>query len=187
MLNVAAAELVPQAPNRVTIAVELRPFPVFRRLGGASDMHESGNSFIRGKSKCIEHTPIIGIPLGDPARGIAHRMRGNNERHCGSAGRKLLLPFRNFHVRAGPAHDGDDERRARQPLALEVDLVGRGIGAVGAKCGSDRLTRGGAGLAFEQDESPGRQLAVIGDPRGDFQKRFDLGCASDRGRPVQSV
>ena len=50
-------------------------------------------------------------------------MRGGDEVHRGGAGREHLLPFGDFHVRRGAAHHRDDKRRAREPIALERDLI----------------------------------------------------------------
>ena len=63
-------------------------------------------------------------------------------------------------MRAGAADHRDHQRRARQPLAFELDLVGRGIGAIGGKRGGDRRAGGDARVALKYDEAPGRELAV---------------------------
>ena len=68
-------------------------------------------------------------------------------------------------MRTGAAHNGDDERRTRQPRRLDRDLIGCGVGAIGAERRADDCARLGAGLAREHDESPRRQLAVVGHAR----------------------
>src|SRR5262249_52265996 len=110
--------------------VEIWPFAVLRRLGRAPDVHKAGHPFIRRKTKGIEHAAIIGIPLGDPARGIAHGVRGKYQAHRRGAGGKLLLPFGDLHMRTGTAHHRDDQWRTRKPVALEIDLVGGRIRTV---------------------------------------------------------
>ena len=94
-------------------------------------------------------------------------MGGKHQAHGGRAGGQLLLPFWNLDVRAGAADDRDHQWRAREPLALECNLLGCGAGVIGGKGGGDRFAGGISRVAFEHDEAPGRELAVIGDARRD--------------------
>src|SRR5262249_45097781 len=96
----------------------------------------------------------------------------------GRAGGEHLLPFRDLHVRPGAAHHRDDERRPRQTPALGLDLLGLGVGIFGLERRRDRRPGGEPRLALEDDEAPGRELAVIGNARGDGEQGLDLG----RGR-----
>jgi hypothetical protein len=64
-------------------------------------------------------------------------------------------------MRPGATHHRDDQWRTRKPVALEIDLVGGRIRTVGTKYGRDRFAGGGPSIAFEQDESPRRELAMV--------------------------
>ena len=64
-------------------------------------------------------------------------------------------------MRTGAAHHRDDQWCTRKAVALEIDLVGGRIRTIGAKYRGDRFAGGGPGIAFEQDESPGCELAVV--------------------------
>ena len=96
---------------------------IFRRLRGAADMHEAGDLLVGGEAERVEHAAVIGVPFGDPVRRKAERMRGGHQVHRGGAGGEHLLPFGDLHMRRGAAHHRDDERRARQAIALEGDLI----------------------------------------------------------------
>ena len=72
-------------------------------------------------------------------------------------------------MRPGAADHRDDERRARQTLALELDLLGRRFGMIGAENLRDRLAGFNPCIALEHDEPPRRELAVVGHARGDGQ------------------
>ena len=50
---------------------KLGPLAIFRRFGGTSDMHETGNAFVGRKAERVEYTAIIGVPFGNPAGCIA--------------------------------------------------------------------------------------------------------------------
>ncbi len=138
-------------------------------------MHKAGHAFVGGKAERVEHGAVIGVPFGDPARRIAHGVGGDHQAHRGRAGGELLFPFRDLRVRAGAADHRDHQRRARQPLAFEVDLVGRRVGVPLAKNRGDFFAGGKALLALEHDETPGRELAVVGHARSDGQQGVELG------------
>ena len=91
------------------------------------------------------------------------------------SGRQLLFPFRDLGVRAGAADHRDHQRRARQPLAFEFDLLGRGVGPIGAEGLGNYRAGGEARIARKHDETPGCQLAVVRHPRSNAQQRVDLG------------
>jgi hypothetical protein len=57
-------------------------------------------------------------------------VRGEDKAHGGGAGGEHLLPFRDFHMRAGAAHHGDHEWRAHQTLALGLDMFRRNAAAI---------------------------------------------------------
>ena len=59
-------------------------------------------------------------------------------------------------------------------LALGFGLLGLGVGIFGAERRGDRVAGGEPRVALEDDEAPGRELAVVGHARGDGQQRFDL-------------
>ncbi len=78
-------------------------------------------------------------------------------------------------MRAGAADHRDHQRRARQPLALEFDLVGRGVGVALAEDLGDGFAGLFARFAFEHQEAPGRELAVVGHARSNGEQGFKLG------------
>src|SRR6478736_3806308 len=167
--------------------IEFRPVTVLGWLCRAPDMNEARNALMRSDAKRIENAAVVSVPFRDPARGIAHGMRGKDEAHRRGAGGELLLPFRDLNVRTGPTDDRNDERRTRETLALEFDLIGRCVRMIGTICDCNYVSCGGACIAFEHDESPGRQLAVIRDPRRYFQKRLDLGWCWCRPRQLHRL
>ena len=77
-------------------------------------------------------------------------------------------------MRRGPGHDPDDERRAGEPAALERDRFGLCRRVVGPERRRDRLADPAPRLAFEHDEPPRRQPAVVRHPRRDGEQRLDL-------------
>ena len=78
-------------------------------------------------------------------------------------------------MRRRARHDGDDQRRVEEPHALGLDAGRVGVGMEpGVDLGDDGA-RPRARLALENDEAPGCELAVVGNPRGDLQQRFDFG------------
>src|SRR5512139_1034991 len=93
-------------------SVQLWSVAIFGRLCRTSHVDKAGNALMRSKTESIKDAPVIGVPFGDPASGIAHGVRGEDQAHCRGAGRELLLPFGNLHMRAGAADDGDNERCA---------------------------------------------------------------------------
>src|SRR5262249_61452160 len=106
---------------------ERRTRPVFGRMHRRADMNEAGDLLVLLEAKRVEHAAVVGVPLGDPVGAVAERVRGEHQAHGGGAGREHLLPFRDFHMRAGPAHHCDHHRRTRQPLMLLLDLLGLGV------------------------------------------------------------
>src|SRR4051794_336756 len=106
--------------------VERRTRPVLRRVDRPADVDETCDALVVLDPECIERMPVIGVPLGDPGRRIAERVRRKDQTHGGGAGGEHLLPFRDFHVRAGTTDDRDDEWRARKARALVFDLLGLG-------------------------------------------------------------
>src|SRR6185437_8865115 len=79
--------------------VEQRALAVLRRLCRAADMDEAGDPFIGCDAELLQYTPVIGVPLGDPACRVTHGMGGKHQAHGGRAGGQLLLPFWNLDVR----------------------------------------------------------------------------------------
>src|SRR5579875_2176880 len=154
---------------------KLRALAVCRSRERGSDMDEAGDALVRRESEPIEHPAVIGVPFRDPARGIAEGVGGEHQVHRGGARGELLLPYGNLHVLGGPAHDGNDERGPREPFALEIDLLSGRIGPIRLESPGDDLAGGGPAVALEYDETPRRELAVVGYPRGDGEQRLDLG------------
>src|SRR5262249_15173808 len=106
--------------------------------------------------------------------GIAHGMGSENQAHGGSTSRELLLPFGNLHMGPCAAHHGDHQWGTRKPLALKLNLLGSSVRAFGTKHGGDDLTGRRTRISFEEDETPWRELSVIGHPRRDSQQCLDL-------------
>ena len=106
--------------------------------------------------------------------------RGEDKAHGGGTGGEHLLPFRDFHMRAGAAHHGDHEWRAHETLAFGLDMFSPCVRVLDAKCRGDCLAGRTPRLAFKHDEAPRCQLAMIGHPRGDGQERVYFGRGWDR-------
>ena len=86
---------------------------------------------------------------------------------------------------AGP-RDHRHDQRGLEPGALEGDLLLAGLRIAGAKARGDQIGRLLLAGAGEQDEAPGRELAVIRHAGGDRQQilqRFALGAG--RGQELR--
>src|SRR5436190_23490563 len=101
-------------------------------------------------------------------------MGGENEAHRRRSGREYLLPFGDFYVRSGSAHHRDHQGSARQPALLDGELLGIGLRVLCAEYVGYRLASGKPRLAFEDDESPRHEFAVIRNARRDGEERLDL-------------
>ena len=83
-------------------------------------------------------------------------------------------------MRRGPAHDGDHERRAREAVALERDLLVGRLRIVRLEHRRDGLAGLEPRIAVEHDEAPGRELAMVRHARRDGQQRIELGRGGAR-------
>jgi len=81
-------------------------------------VNKAGDALMLRQAEGIEHTAVVGIPFGDPVCPVTEGVRGEDKAHGGDTGGEHLLPFRDFHMRAGAAHHGDHEWRPHQTLAL---------------------------------------------------------------------
>src|SRR5712671_479996 len=141
--------------------VQGRAGPVFRRMDRLADVNKSRKAFAFTHAEGIKDTPVVGVPFGDPVGRIANGVGSKDKTHRGCARREYLLPFGNFHMRRGPAHHGDDQRCAREPLLFELDLFRLGIRISGPEGGLYGCPRLQTRIALEYDEAPGRELAVV--------------------------
>ena len=164
-----------------------RPVAFLAAARRTADVDEPDDALVRSKPEGVEHAPVVGIPFGDPARRKPERVRRMHQVHGRGAGGEHLLPLGYFHVRRGAAHHGNDQRRARQPATLELDLVGGRFGMIGLEAGGDRFTGGEPGVALEHDEAPRNELAVIGHPRRDRQQGLKLGRGRDRAGKIDGL
>src|SRR5262249_15621247 len=92
--------------------VERRRGPVLGRHARPADMDEPRDALVLLEAERSEHAAVIRVPLGDPGRAIAERVRGEHEAHGGGARRQHLLPFRELHMRPGAAEHPHAEARA---------------------------------------------------------------------------
>ena len=65
---------------------ELGPFTFLGRLCRATNMDEARDTFGRRDANLCEHASVIGVPLGNPARGVTHRVGGHDQVHGRGAG-----------------------------------------------------------------------------------------------------
>src|SRR6184192_1447374 len=79
--------------------VKRRPGSILRRSTRPADMHEPGDAFVLLKAERGKHAGVIRVPLGDPTRGVAERVRGEHEAHRGRPRGKHLFPFGNLYMR----------------------------------------------------------------------------------------
>src|SRR5215813_6866347 len=105
-----------------------------------ADVDETDEALVWSEPERVEHAPVVGVPLSDPARGKSQRVGSVHQIHRRGAGREHLLPLGDFHVWRGAAYHGNDEGRAGEPSALELELVGGGVGMTGLKGSGDRLS-----------------------------------------------
>lgn len=157
--------------------VEGRPRTVGRDLIGGADEDEPGDLLSVREFQNIGTRSVIDGRSSQPVRRKAQTMGGNDQVHADGAGRKHLFPLGNLHMRSGPA-DHDDRQRRIEFLLVVFDLFGVGAG----REFDLRQPPGkpGSRLAFDQDEPPGHQLAVIRHPARRCQERFDLGRIGSR-------
>jgi hypothetical protein len=122
------------------------------------------------------HHRVISIPFGQPVGGKAHR--GGRDQHglANRARRQLLFPHGDLYHFARRGDHGDHHRRAQEAAAFFLDLPF--VGPVGLGGLGQDIAGPDARLAFEDDEAPGKQLAVIGHAGGAFQ---DVGKLVRRG------
>jgi len=144
--------------------IERRPRPILGRTQWPADVNKAGDALMRRQAKGIKYATVVGVPFGDPVCSVTERVRGDDKAHGGGAGGKHLLPFRDFHMRAGAAHHGDHQGRAHETLALGLDMFSLRVRILGAKCKGDYRTGRTPCFAFEHDEAPRCQPAVIRHP-----------------------
>jgi len=83
-------------------------------------------------------------------------------------------------VRFCKADDANHQRGVGQPVFLDIDVGCRGLRIFSARTPSAMTSTGAdAGVAFEHNEAPGCQLAVIGHPRARWSKWFSARQSED--------
>ncbi len=104
---------------------------------------------------------VVGVPVGDPVGAIAHGIGGDQQVLTDRAGRELLLPGGDVAV----DHAGDHHHRQRR--IAQLGEGGQGLVRIGldGRQAFEFAHQRRLGVAFEDQETPGEQLAVIGRPR----------------------
>jgi NADPH:quinone reductase len=136
------------------------------RSGGhlVAEIYETGNFIAGFRADSGLHVGIVCIPFRQPLRGIAHRLGRNQHRLAGSAGGKNLFPFRNLVTFVHPRQYGDDDGCAGQAFLLDFDLFLDRIGVFPAVGRGNHVADFFACIAADDNETPGRQAAMIGYP-----------------------
>src|ERR1700694_1543239 len=83
-------------------------------------------------------------------------------------------------MRPGETDNPDHQRRIGEPALLDVDVGCGSLRILSREHLCDDLAGADAGVAFEHNEAPRRQLAVIGYPRADRQNGFEFGRRGTR-------
>src|SRR6202165_2948476 len=83
-------------------------------------------------------------------------------------------------MRPGETDNPDHQRRIGEPALLDVDVGCGSLRILSREHLCDDLAGANAGVAFEHNEAPRRQLAVIGYPRADRQNGFEFGRRGTR-------
>src|SRR6516162_7054758 len=99
-------------------------------------MDEPRDALVLLEAERGEHAAVIRVPLGDPGRAIAERVRGEHEAHGDGAGRQHLLPFRNLHMRRGAADHRDDERCAHETDSLACGYLAQNAATIASPAAS---------------------------------------------------
>jgi hypothetical protein len=143
-------------------------------------MNEAGDTLMFGKADRRAKATVIGHPFGEPCRRETKRACGDNHVHAHGAHGQNLFPFGDLLVRRCTGDRRNHERRAGEAaqflgsggliqirLVAEADLEGELACAIACTPGEDQ-------------EPPGRKLAMVGHARGDRQDCGELVGARSR-------
>ena len=165
------------------ISAKRRARAILDRRRRPADVNEPGDALVVGKADRGAKPAVVGHPSGEPGGGESERAGGDDHVHAHRARGQDLFPLRDLGVRRGARDDGDDERRAHEaPLFLGPRGLVQ-VRPVGEADLERKRARALARFSLDDHEPPGRELAVIGHPRGDGKDRRQLVRRSD---PVRS-
>src|SRR3984957_12794707 len=165
-------------PRHERCNIGARPFLERRR--GFADIDETGDALSWPETDPLANVGMVGAPFRNPVRDIAHGMRGQHESLAAGARRKNLLPFGNGNGFAHAAHDPDDHRGSTEVFALGAQAFFADIRIVFAKALSQNLAHAGPRVAFEYQEPPWHELAVIGHSRGSLNNCVEFRSVGSR-------
>src|SRR5690606_22848226 len=94
--------------------------------------------------------------------------------HGACARRQNLFPRRHFRVRLDATHHADHQRRLHELALFDFDLFLWSRWILARVDTGDDVAGADASVAFEHDEPPRRDLAVIGNARADGENGLDL-------------
>src|SRR6202022_3520833 len=135
-------------------------------------MDEAGELLVRLQSEPVEDVTVERKPPRQPARAVAEGGGRSDDVHRARARGQFLLPWRHLGMRPGKTDHANHQWCIREPALLDIDLVRRGVRIFLRDHLCDDLAGTNARVAFEHDEAPRRQLAVIGHPRADGEDGF---------------
>ena len=114
---------------------------------------------------------VVGVPVGDPVRAIAHGLGGDQQRHADRAGGEPLLPLGDRRLQAD-GRSRDRQRRGfascRAPPSPSPDWAGR------RRAARAPLTYAALASPSQHNEPPRQELAVIGHARRQPQQLREL-------------
>ena len=138
-------------------------------------MNEAGKSFVRLQPESVEHVAIESKPAGEPVGAVAERCRRGDDVHRAGACGQFLLPGRRLGVRPGKTHHCNDQRRIHKTSPLDLDVGDWRRRIFLREHLRNDIPGAGPGIAFEHDEAPRCQLAMVWHPRADSQDGLEFG------------
>src|ERR1700737_2913817 len=138
-------------------------------------MDEAGELLVRLQSEPVEDVTVERKPPRQPARAVAEGGGRSDDVHRARARGQFLLPWRHLGMRPGKTDHANHQWCIREPALLAIDLVDPGVRVLLREHLCDDLAGTNARVAFEHDEAPRRQLAVIGHPRADGENGLKFG------------
>ena len=151
--------------------IEGRPWPFLEFAGRMADKDETGDPLARLAESGVDRRRH-GLPARDPASDITERMGAHEQVHPGRPDRKLLLPHRNFMLLDRRGQQYDQLAGKMRELRCFIDQRGRSSRLFFGKRLAKQPLECIALVLINENEPPGRELAMIGDTSGDREDAF---------------
>ncbi|QTK78414.1 hypothetical protein AT6N2_C0523 [Agrobacterium tumefaciens] len=137
-------------------------------------MDVTRNFFVRADAGFRQKGRVKRKPLRQPVGGKTGGIGSEDEVEANGARRHDLLPFGDFEMRLGGADNGDHNRCAGEARPLHVLLLKVEFGILLERDPECRLSEAHTLLAAIHNETPGSELAMVGNAHGKAQHVLDL-------------